>query len=97
MKYILGICLLLTTLSANASLAMVGGAESFCYGKAMIGYDSVINARLDVKPDDQVKVYGYRTPREMDYLIVVLGAYLWTGSPHQYATGIFFDCAQKTK
>jgi len=70
-------------------------SEMLCYGKAMIGYDSVINARVGVLPENQVEVFGYKTPFELSHLQVVLAAYKWEGTPHQYATHIFYRCAQE--
>ena len=71
-----------------------------CYSKAMIGYDSVINARLGV-PAEQALTYTYRTrdstPEQVQYLdnilIVVWGGYLWKSSPHNYAISVFYHCA----
>lgn len=68
--------------------------ESMCYAKAMIGYDSVINSRLGVKPDDLIERFGYRTSAEIEYIKVAMGAYKWEGSPHQYANHTFYVCAQ---
>ncbi len=97
MKYIL---FALMILSFNVQAFSDGEAkdytESMCYAKAMIGYDSVINARLGVLPDDLVKSFGYRTSSEIGYIKVALGAYKWKGSPHQYANHIFYVCAQNS-
>lgn len=72
-----------------------------CYSKAMIGFDSVINARLGV-PAEHALTYTYRsldaTPEQSQYLdnilIVVWGGYLWKSSPHNYAISVFYHCAQ---
>lgn len=73
-----------------------------CYSKAMIGYDSVINARLGV-PAEHALTFTYRTrtrdstPEQVKYfdniLIVVWGGYLWKSSPHNYAINVFYHCA----
>ncbi len=71
-----------------------------CYSKAMIGFDSVINARLGV-PAEHALTYTYRsldaTPEQVQYLdnilIVVWGGYLWKSSPHNYAISVFYHCA----
>lgn len=71
-----------------------------CYSKAMIGYDSVINARLGV-PAEHALSYTYNTqdspPEQTQYLnnilIVVWGGYLWKSSPHNYAINVFYHCA----
>ena len=89
MKY-----LFLLLLSFSAFAHEPPTEEIMCFGKAMIGYDSVINARVGVQPDAQVDVFGYKTPFELSYLQVVLEAYKWEGTPHQYATHIFYQCAQ---
>ena len=55
-----------------------------CYSKAMIGFDSVINARLGV-PAEHALTFTYRTldatPEQTQFLdnilIVVWGGYLW--------------------
>ncbi len=72
-----------------------------CYGRAMIGFDSVINSRLGLPPEhalalaariDTAPVAGaqYRD----DILIVMWGAYLWSGTPHNYAINVFYRCAR---
>ena len=74
-----------------------------CYSKAMIGFDSVINARLGV-PAEHALTYTYRTldstPEQTQYLdnilIVVWGGYLWKSSPHNYAISVFFHCANNS-
>ncbi len=72
-----------------------------CYSKAMIGYDSVINARLGVPPEHALTYTSYAldaTPEQTQYLdnilIVVWGGYLWKSSPHNYAINVFYRCAR---
>ena len=90
------------TLSAQAyEFPEVSDEIRDCYSKAMIGYDSVINARLGVPPEHAL-TYTYRnldaTPEQAQYLdnilIVVWGGYLWKSSPHNYALSVFYHCAQ---
>ena len=73
-----------------------------CYGKAMIGYDTVINARLGLLPEHALALarpsdappLDHRSYRD-DTLIVMWGAYLWDGSPHNYALSVFYRCARE--
>ena len=70
-----------------------------CYGKAMIGLDSVINSRLGVPPEHAIYLTnsdnlgieedGYYN----EVLIIILDAYLWIKSPHSYAVNVFYECA----
>jgi hypothetical protein len=92
------------TLSAHAyEFPEVSDDMRDCYSKAMIGYDSVINARLGVPPE-QALSYTARapdaTPEQAQYLdnilIVVWGGYLWKSSPHNYAISVFYHCAHDT-
>ena len=71
-----------------------------CYSKAMIGFDSVINARLGV-PAEHALTYTSQsrdsTPEQTQFfdsiLTVVWGGYLWKSSPHNYAISVFYHCA----
>jgi len=92
------------TLSAQAyEFPEVSDEMRDCYSKAMIGFDSVINARLGV-PAEHALTYTYRTleatPEQTQYLdnilIVVWGGYLWKSSPHNYAISVFYHCAHDT-
>lgn len=72
-----------------------------CYGKAMIGYDTVINARLGLPPEHALALARITAEPPVDYrdylddtLIVMWGAYLWDGSPHNYALSVFYRCAR---
>jgi hypothetical protein len=73
-----------------------------CYGRAMIGFDSVINARLGIPPEHALALAQItdispiaETMYRDDILIVMWGAYLWTGSPHNYAINVFYRCARE--
>jgi hypothetical protein len=73
--------------------------EQDCYGRAMVGLDSVINSRLGVPAEhalELAKVQSRNTsnPRySQDMLRTILDAYLWEQSPHTYAVKIFYRCA----
>jgi hypothetical protein len=100
----LGVILMLAALPGLApayDFPMFDDGVRDCYGRAMIGYDSVINARLGIPPEhalalarlpDVASTAGaeYRD----DILIVMWGAYLWTNSPHNYAINVFYRCAR---
>ncbi len=79
-----------------------GTVEQKCYAKAMIGYDSVINSRVGVAPEHALHLArkeesphpaSGETRYSEELLATVLGAYLWTDSPHSYAISVFFRCA----
>lgn len=73
----------------------------FCYAHAMVGFDSVINSRLGV-PAELTVGLAIKNPEAAvshenysQYMVkVVLDAYMWKGSPHNYAVGVFYHCAQ---
>lgn len=105
MKMRTSLILLLSSL-ASPSFAL-GSAPTdpdvlHCYAHAMVGFDSVINSRLDVPPELSVGL-AIKNPTAAisyenysHYLVkVVLDAYMWDGSPHSYAVDVFYYCAQK--
>lgn len=70
-----------------------------CYAQAMIGSDSVINARLGVPVEDVLKLAEYSEPgrsEETGYSVhmlnTVLQAYLWDKSPYHYSVQVFYQC-----
>jgi hypothetical protein len=79
---------------------MERGAQ-ICFGYAMVGYDSVINSRLGV-PAEYALGLAVKSPitptADASYstqvLKVVLEAYMWPGNPHDYAVGVFYNCAK---
>jgi len=99
-KGVIFILLFLCSLAVQAQPGTpIDGPEQHCYGLAMVGYDSVINARLGV-PAEQVidlaksqKVANTNT-FEPYLLKVVLDAYLWENSPHNYAVRVMYNCAK---
>ena len=77
----------------------ISGPEQHCYGMAMVGFDSVINSRLGVLPEHvlglaELKKVKNGIPTYQPYLLkVVLDAYLWDESPHNYAIKVMYNCA----
>lgn len=94
-------CLLhVATISLADEVPAIQTIEEHCFAEAMIGFDSVINARLDVPVEHAIEivsshpapsVMGKNYPKEL--LSVILNAYLWDGPPHNYATHVFYICA----
>jgi hypothetical protein len=73
-----------------------------CYGRAMIGLDSVINARLGVPAEHALALARRSAATPVadavyrdDVLIVIWDAYLWQHSPHSYAINVFYRCARE--
>ena len=69
--------------------------EMMCYGRAMIGFDSVINARSGIFPPDAFPTLDSTiplSPNDMILAKVIFGAFQWTGSPHTYAIKTFGAC-----
>jgi hypothetical protein len=74
--------------------------ESLCYGRAMIGYDSVINARLGVPAEHALNLALLGRPPttagtvySKAMLTTIWDAYLWQETPHSYALKVFYRCA----
>lgn len=72
-----------------------------CYGRAMIGFDSVINSRLGVPAEHALDLARVLLPDEnmpriysTAMLNTVLDAYFWQDSPHDYAVQVFYRCAK---
>ena len=73
----------------------------FCYGYAMVGYDSVINARLGL-PAENVLGMALKNPLKeateeryyINVLKIALNAYMWKGNPHDYAIQVLYNCAK---
>lgn len=87
------------TVMATAGEPMEG-PEQHCYGVAMVGYDSVINSRLGVPAEHALdlaalKKVGTRSSYQPFLLKVVLDAYLWQKSPHNYAVKVMYNCASQ--
>ncbi len=75
--------------------------EELCYGRAMIGFDSVINSRLGVPAEHAlhlaVMTHPLAAPTGPVYskamLNTIWDAYFWQESPHNYALKVFYRCA----
>ena len=70
-----------------------------CYADAQIGYDSVINARLGMPVEQALDIADYsrgplpERPRySTELLNLILTAYLWDASPHEYSRAVFYNC-----
>lgn len=69
----------------------------------MVGFDSVINSRLGVPAEHALDMAALGTRTSLapsrrlstPLLTVILDAYLWDGSPHDYAVNVFYACAQR--
>lgn len=77
-----------------------GTTAQSCYAKAMVGMDSVINARMGVLPEHALglalktgAISDDNSTYFTDTLIIILDAYMWEESPHDYALNVFFQCA----
>jgi hypothetical protein len=71
-----------------------------CFAQAMVGMDSVINARLGVPAEHALalaerEVGSVQQDAVFDapLLVTILAAYLWESSPHGYAIEVFYECA----
>ena len=72
-----------------------------CFGYAMVGYDSVINSRLGV-PAEYALGLALKNPLKttsderysINVLKTALNAYMWSGSPHDYAVQVMYRCAK---
>jgi len=104
-KYLATLLFITTPLIATPALAfdkppMEMGAQ-LCYGYAMVGFDSVINSRLGV-PAEYALGLAEKNPitavtddrYSTRVLKIVLDAYMWPDSPHDYAVGVFYQCAK---
>jgi len=80
-----------------ADAPMFSGPMQTCFAHAMLGMDSVINARLGVPPEHVLDLTASSTAGVPSFdepvLSLMLTAYLWQGSPHSYAIQVFYDCA----
>jgi len=73
-------------------------SQQRCYSRAMVGLDSVINSRIGVPIEEAMEItrkqgqFPIGDQFEESYLMAVLNAYLWSGTPHTYAIKVFSDC-----
>lgn len=89
-----------TSLASAADHPLFSSTQQQCYAMAMMGKDSVINARLGVPPEhvlELTRVSNNARDAEVQFdnatLDVMLAAYLWEGTPQSYATSVYHDCA----
>jgi hypothetical protein len=73
----------------------------FCYGYAMVGYDSVINSRLGLPAENTLGLALKNPLKEtaeeryhINVLKIALNAYMWKGDPHDYAVQVLYNCAK---
>lgn len=89
----------------NMNISNLSKVEQLCYAQAMIGFDSVVNARQTppVQPEHALEIVkGHEIfPKDhpMDWttlLTVIYGAYLTKSTAHGYAVNTFSICLQKS-
>lgn len=87
------------SLTLEADVLADDWTEHPCYGRAMVGQDSVINARLGVPAEHALAVVGYgREPQTGDradvteFLKIIWNAYSWEDSPYEYSQMVFRQC-----
>ncbi len=104
MKLKINLLIVMWALTNNAFAMFEGhqfsSEQLYCYSKAMVGMDSVINAKLGMPPEhavDLVLTDGntkvLNNPESVKMLNIILNAYFWTESPHGYAIKVFYQCA----
>lgn len=103
-KKLMLLAFLVAPLNATAFVTVAeNSAEYRCYSQAMIGFDSVINSRLGVLPEhilklavlDHSKLASSQLIYSRSMLKIIMNAYLWQDSPHNYAVKVFYHCAQQ--
>ena len=73
-------------------------SQQRCYARAMVGFDSVINSRIGVPIEEAMEItrkkgkVSISDQFDRSYLLAVLHAYMWSGSPHTYALKVFSNC-----
>lgn len=92
------------TVSAN-SQANVNSRSQQCYAMAMLGKDTVINARLGLPPEHALELTKLTSSSKTEQnknevkfdntaLDIMLAAYLWHGTPQGYAASVLRDCVK---
>lgn len=98
--FFLFVVLSFASTSALAGKVSADSPEQQCYGISMVGYDSVINSRLGVTPDAVVHLAKLQHASAVGnsyapfLLKVIMDAYFWSSSPHEYAVKTMYNCAQ---
>jgi hypothetical protein len=96
------ILLVLTTSAAAFDFSPASHHEEHCYAQAMIGLDSVINARLGVPAEHALYLAVLNrsaaaaptiTVYSRSMLNTIWDAYFWQETPHSYAIKVFYRCA----
>lgn len=91
--------------SANTQTTNSTATAQQCYAMAMLGKDTVINARLGLPPEHALKLTrlssSENTQHDKDVakfdftaLDIMLAAYLWNGTPQSYAASVMRDCVK---
>jgi len=107
-KWILGFLLSYTSI-VNAGMPFnhyaitdsMDEVTGVCYAKAMIGYDSVVNSRVGLNPEESIHITknSFKDTHPLSnksLLRVIMGAYLWNGAAHSYAIITLSDCVRNT-
>jgi hypothetical protein len=81
--------------------SVLNSEQQACFSLAMVGMDSVINARLGVPPEHALDLASQPVsqnsgPYDIHLLKIILTAYLWHDTPHSYAINVFYNCAVKS-
>ena len=99
-KLFIIVIFLLPFSASGYEYSMFGSGQQMCFSSAMVGMDSVINARLNLPPEHALDVTLIsKTSKSGEaiydyyFLNIMLNAYLWRESPHNYAVKVFYDCA----
>jgi len=73
-------------------------SQQQCYSRAMVGLDSVINSRIGVPIEEAIEItrklgkVNISDQFDQSYLLAVIHAYMWNGTPHTYAIKVFSEC-----
>lgn len=90
--------------SAN-NQAKLNSLSQQCYAMAMLGKDTVINARLGLPPEHALELTKLPSSGNSQHnngmakydntaLDIMLAAYLWHGTPQGYAASVMRDCVK---
>lgn len=100
MRLFLYIFFTLLSLNLSANQHINNSMVEECYASAMIGYDYVINSRVGLPMERALNTV---TVNQNSAIIkdvykfhlrsIVENAYQWSGSPHEFAVLVLFNCA----
>lgn len=68
--------------------------QRLCYSLGTIGHDTVVNADSGVSPYDALMSAEIDGGMSVMLTNVILNAYKWQASPHEYAIKVYTDCTQ---